>query len=171
MESTSPEVVKDIERHIEHKMSMSETVGFTEIGGTKYIAEVLNSVDRSTEKYILEELAKKDPKLSEEIRKSMFVFEDISKLSNQAIQTVLKQVDQTVITVALKGANDEVKKYIMSNLSKRLQEMINDDLEVMGPMKIRDVEEAQQKIVNTVRTLEESGEIIVSRGDGSDVLL
>jgi flagellar motor switch protein FliG len=101
----------------------------------------------------------------------MFVFEDITKLSNQAIQPVLKQVDQTDIAVALKGANDEVKGFIMSNLSKRLQEMITDDLEVMGPMKIRDVEEAQQKIVNTVRTLEESGEIIVSRGDGSDVLL
>ncbi|MPN63834.1 Flagellar motor switch protein FliG [bioreactor metagenome] len=101
----------------------------------------------------------------------MFVFEDITKLSNQAIQTVLKQVDQTDIAVALKGANDEVKGFIMSNLSKRLQEMITDDLEVMGPMKIRDVEEAQQKIVNVIRKLEDAGEIVISRGGGDDIIV
>jgi hypothetical protein len=99
----------------------------------------------------------------------MFVFEDIAKLSNQAIQRVLKEVQQSDIAVALKGANEEVKSVIMSNLSKRLQEMINDDLAVMGPMRVKDVEEAQQKIVNAVRALEENGEIIVSRGDASDV--
>lgn len=171
MESVIPEYIREVEMIFEQRLSKMGMADQTAVGGIDAVVKIINCVDRGTEKNILESLDMLDAELSENIKKSMFVFEDISKLSNQAIQTVLKQVDQTVITIALKGANEEVKKFIMSNLSKRLQEMITDDLEVMGPMKIRDVEEAQQKIVNTVRALEESGEIIVSRGDGSDVLL
>lgn len=171
MESVIPEYIREVEMIFEQRLAKMGMSDQTSVGGIDAVVKIINCVDRGTEKYILESLDMLDAELSENIKKSMFVFEDITKLSNQAIQTVLKQVDQTDIAVALKGANDEVKGFIMSNLSKRLQEMITDDLEVMGPMKIRDVEEAQQKIVNTVRTLEESGEIIVSRGDGSDVLL
>ncbi|MGI5935670.1 MAG: FliG C-terminal domain-containing protein, partial [Oscillospiraceae bacterium] len=143
----------------------------TSVGGLDAVVKIINCVDRGTEKNILESLDMIDAELAEDIRRSMFVFEDITRLSTQAIQRVLKEVDQQVISIALKGATEEVKNFIMSNLSKRLQEMIEDDLQVMGPMRLRDVEEAQQKIVNTVRSLEESGEIIVSRGDDSDVLI
>lgn len=171
MESVIPEYIREVEMVFEQRLAKLGMTDQTSVGGIDSVVKIINCVDRGTEKNILESLDMLDAELSENIKRNMFVFEDITKLSNQAIQTVLKQVDQTVITIALKGANDEVKGFIMGNLSKRLQEMILDDLEVMGPMKIRDVEEAQQKIVNTVRTLEESGEIIVSRGDGSDVLL
>jgi len=111
------------------------------------------------------------PSLAEEIRKHMFVFEDMIKLSPQSVQRVLKDVEQSDLIIALKGAGDDVKKFILSNVSKHQQEMILDDLEVMGPLKRRDVEDAQQKIVNVVRSLDDSGEIVISRGDGSDVVL
>jgi len=171
MESVIPEYIREVEMIFEQRLTKLGMTDQTTVGGIDAVVKIINCVDRGTEKYILETLDMLDAELSENIKRSMFVFEDITKLSNQAIQTVLKQVEQSDIAIALKGANEEVKGFIMSNLSKRLQEMITDDLEVMGPMKIRDVEEAQQKIVNTVRALEESGEIIVSRGDGSDVLL
>lgn len=171
MQSVIPEYIREIEVIFEQKLAKMGMVDQTAVGGIDAVVKIINCVDRGTEKYILESLDMLDAELSEDIKRSMFVFEDITKLSNQAIQTVLKQIDQSEITIALKGANEEVKSFIMNNLSKRLQEMIIDDLEVMGPVKIRDVENAQQKIVNMVRSLEESGEIIVSRGDGSDVLL
>jgi len=171
MESVIPEYIREVEMIFEQRLAKMGMTDQTAVGGIDAVVKIINCVDRGTEKYILESLDMLDAELSEEIKRCMFVFEDIAKLSNQAMQTVLKQVEQTDIAIALKGANEEVKGFIMSNLSKRLQEMIKDDLEVMGPMKMREVEEAQQKIVNTVRMLEESGEIIVSRGDGSDVLL
>ncbi len=171
MESVIPEYIREVEAVFEQRLSRMGMTDQTAVGGIDAVVKIINCVDRGTEKYILERLDTTDADLSETIKQSMFVFEDIAKLSNQAIQVVLKQVDQGDIAVALKGANEEVKSVIMRNLSKRLQEMIEDDLQVMGPMKIRDVELAQQKIANTVRALEESGEIIVSRGDESDVLL
>lgn len=171
MESVIPEYIREVETVLEQRLAKMGMSDQTAVGGLDSVVKIINCVDRGTEKYILESLDMLDAELSENIKRNMFVFEDITKLSNQAIQTVLKQVEQSDIAIALKGANEEVKSLILSNLSKRLQEMILDDLEVMGPMKMRDVEEAQQKIVNTVRSLEESGEIIVSRGDGSDVLL
>ncbi|MPM38151.1 Flagellar motor switch protein FliG [bioreactor metagenome] len=171
MESVIPEYIREVEMIFEQRLAKMGMSDQTSVGGIEAVVNIINNVDRGTEKFILETLDMLDAELSESIKRSMFVFEDITKLSNQAIQTVLKQVEQSDIAIALKGATDEVKNFIMSNLSKRLQEMIKDDLDVMGPMKMRDVEDAQQKIVNAVRTLEESGEIIVSRGDGSDVLL
>jgi flagellar motor switch protein FliG len=171
MESVIPEYIREAEMILEQRLAKMGMSDQTTVGGLDAVVKIINSVDRGTEKNILESLDIIDPELSENIKRSMFVFEDIAKLSNQAIQRVLKDVEQSDIAIALKGANEEVKSAIMSNLSKRLQEMILDDLEVMGPMKIRDVESAQQKIVNSVRSLEESGEIIVSRGDGSDVLI
>ena len=171
MESVIPEYIREVENVLEQRLAKMGMSDQTAVGGLDSVVKIINCVDRGTEKFILESLDMLDAELSENIKRNMFVFEDITKLSNQAVQTVLKQVEQSDIAIALKGSSQEVKSLILSNLSKRLQEMILDDLEVMGPMKMRDVEEAQQKIVNTVRSLEESGEIIVSRGDGSDVLL
>jgi flagellar motor switch protein FliG len=119
--TASPEIVKDIERLIERKMQMSETGEFTEIGGTKYIAEVLNSVDRGTEKYIMDELSKKDPKLSEEIRNSMFVFEDIANLEPIYIQRFLQDVNTNDLLIALKGASKEVVDIFYQNMSMRMR--------------------------------------------------
>jgi flagellar motor switch protein FliG len=171
MESVIPEYIREAEMILEQRLAKMGMSDQTAVGGIDAVVKIINSVDRGTEKSILESLDILDPELSENIKKSMFVFEDIAKLSNQAIQRVLKDVQQSDIAIALKGANEEVKNAIMNNLSKRMQEMILDDLSVMGPMRVKDVEEAQQRIVNTVRALEESGEIIVSRGDDSDVLI
>ena len=171
MESVIPEYIREAEMILEQRLAKMGMSDQTTVGGLDAVVKIINSVDRGTEKNILESLDIIDPDLSENIKKSMFVFEDIAKLSNQAIQRVLKDVQQSDIAIALKGANDEVRNVIMQNLSKRLQEMILDDLQVMGPMRVKDVEEAQQKIVNAVRALEENGEIIVSRGDSSDVLI
>lgn len=171
MESVIPEYIREAEMVLEQRLAQMGLSDQTAVGGIGSVVKIINNVDRGTEKNILESLDMLDAELAEDIRTNLFVFEDITKLSNQAIQTVLKQVDQTDITIALKGATEDVKSFIMSNISKRLQEMITDDLAVMGPMKIRDVEEAQQRIVNTVRTLEQNGEIIVMRGDGTDVLI
>lgn len=171
MESVIPEYIREAEMVLEQRLAQMGLSDQTAVGGIGAVVKIINNVDRGTEKNILESLDMLDAELAEDIRTNLFVFEDITKLSNQAIQTVLKQVDQTDITIALKGATEDVKSFIMSNISKRLQEMITDDLAVMGPMKIRDVEEAQQRIVNTVRTLEQNGEIIVMRGDGTDVLI
>ena len=171
MESVIPEYIREAEMILEQRLAKMGMSDQTAVGGLDAVVKIINSVDRGTEKNILESLDILDPELSENIKKSMFVFEDITKLSNQAIQRVLKDVQQSDIAIALKGANEEVKGAIMGNLSKRLQEMIADDLSVMGPMRVKDVEDAQQRIVNAVRALEENGEIIISRGDDSDVLI
>ena len=171
MESVIPEYIREAEMILEQRLAKMGMSDQTAVGGLDAVVKIINSVDRGTEKNILESLDILDPELSENIKKNMFVFEDIAKLSNQAIQRVLKDVQQSDIAIALKGANEEVKGAIMNNLSKRLQEMIIDDLSVMGPMRVKDVEDAQQRVVNTVRALEENGEIIVSRGDDSDVLI
>ena len=171
MGSTSPEYVKEAERVLERKVS---SMGFTDqiaVGGIDSIVEIVNSLDRGTEKQVLEGLDMYDSELAEEIRKRLFVFEDIAKLSNQAIQRVLKEINNTDLAIALKLSTEEVSKAIFSNISKRLQDMLKDDMEVMGPVRVRDVEEAQQKIVNIVRKLEDDGEIIVSRGEGDDLIV
>jgi flagellar motor switch protein FliG len=170
MESVVPEFIREAETVFEQKLDQMGSADQTTVGGLGSVVEMINCVDRGTERNILETLDMTDVDLADAIRKNMFVFEDIIKLSPQAMQRVLKDVDQNDLTIALKGANQEVKSFILSNLSKRQQEMITDDLEVLGPLKLRDVEEAQQKIVNVVRMLDDSGEIIVSRGD-NDVIV
>ncbi|HBR32911.1 MAG TPA: flagellar motor switch protein FliG, partial [Clostridiales bacterium] len=150
MESTSPEVVKDVEKLIEHKMSMNETTGITEIGGAKYIAEVLNSVDRSTEKYILEELSKKDPKLCEEIRNCMFVFEDIATLDPIYIQRFLQDVNTGDLLIALKGLSKDVTDRIYENMSLRMKETMEEESKYLRGVRLSDVEEKQQKLVALV---------------------
>lgn len=171
MESVIPEFIREAESVFEQKMEQMGSTDQTKVGGLNSVVEMINCVDRGTERNILETLDMTDVDLADAIRKNLFIFEDIVKLSPQAMQRVLKDVDQQQLTVALKGANPEVKNFILSNLSKRQQEMILDDLEVLGPVKLRDVEEAQQKIVNVVRLLDDNGEIIVSRGDGNDVVV
>ncbi|MCL2387517.1 MAG: flagellar motor switch protein FliG [Defluviitaleaceae bacterium] len=171
MEGTSPEVIKEVEKVFEKKLSALMTEDYTQAGGIDAIVEILNAVDRSTEKHIIETLEVEDIELAEEIRRRMFVFEDILMLSNRDIQQVLKEVDQKELGIALKGCSEELKAHIFSNLSKRLAAMIQEDMDYMGPIRRSDMEESQQKIVNIVRRLQESGEIIVARGGGDDVVL
>lgn len=171
MGSTSPEFVKEAERILERKITSMGIMNQIAVGGIDAIVGIINSLDRGSEKKILESLDMQDSELAEEIRKRLFVFEDIAKLNNNAIQRVLKEISNQDLAIALKMATEDVSKVIFSNISKRLQDMIKDDMEVMGPVRVRDVEEAQQRIVNVVRTLEDSGEIVVSRGEGDDMIV
>lgn len=171
MDRTSPEVIKEVERILEKNLSSLVTEDFTAAGGVQAIVNILNTVDRGTEKYIMETLEIEDTDLAEEIRKRMFVFEDILTLDNRSIQRFLREVDNNLLAVALKGATEEVQKVIYSNMSKRLAEMIREDIEYMGPVRLKDVEEAQQKIVNIIRKLEDAGEIIISRGGGDEIIV
>ncbi len=171
MDRTSPEVIKEVERILEKNLSSLVTEDFTAAGGVQAIVNILNSVDRGTEKYIMETLEIEDTDLAEEIRKRMFVFEDILTLDNRSIQRFLRDVENNQLAVALKGATEEVQKVIFSNMSKRLAEMIREDIEFMGPVRLKDVEEAQQKIVNIIRKLEDAGEIVISRGGGDEIIV
>lgn len=171
MDRTSPEIIKEVERVLEKKLSSLVTEDYTATGGLQAIVDVLNSVDRGTEKFIMETLEIEDADLAEEIRKRMFVFEDILQLDNRAIQRFLREVDNNQLALALKGATEEVQNLIYNNMSKRLTEMIKEDIEFMGPVRLKDVEEAQQKIVNVIRKLEDAGEIIISRGGGDEIVV
>jgi flagellar motor switch protein FliG len=171
MDRTSPEVIKEVERILEKNLSSLVTEDFTAAGGVQAIVNILNTVDRGTEKYIMETLEIEDTDLAEEIRKRMFVFEDILTLDNRSIQRFLRDVENNQLAIALKGATEEVQKVIYSNMSKRLAEMIREDIEYMGPVRLKDVEEAQQKIVNIIRKLEDAGEIVISRGGGDEIIV
>lgn len=164
MDRTSPEIVKEVERTLEKKFSSVLTVDFTEIGGVKHIAEVLNSVDRGTEKHILEELSVKDPKLTDEIRRRMFVFEDIITLDSISIQRFLSEADSRDLLIALKGASEEVASVFYSNMSSRMSESIKEDLQYLRGVRLTDVDEAQQRLVSLIRKLEDSGDIYITRG-------
>ena len=171
MDRTSPEVIKEVERVLESKLSSLVNQDYTIIGGVDAVVEILNAVDRGTEKHIMESLEIEEPELADEIRKKMFVFEDILLLDDRAIQRVLRDVANDDLTIALKSTNEQVQNAIFSNMSKRLAVMIKEDMEFMGPVRMKDVEEAQQKIVNIIRKLEDAGEIIVSRGGGDDIVV
>ena len=171
MDRASPEVISQIEREFEKRLSTLVSEDYTSIGGIDSIVEIINQVDRTTEKNIMENLEIEDPELAEVIKKRMFVFEDITTLDNKSIQRVLREVDNHQLAVALKGAGEEVKNVIMANVSKRLGAMIEEDLEYMGPKRVKEVEDAQQKIVNVIRRLEDAGEIVISRGAGDEVVV
>lgn len=171
MDRTSPDVIKDVEDILERKLSSLVTQDYTIVGGVDAIVQILNSVDRSTEKHIMETLEIEDAELAEEIRKKMFVFEDILALDDRSIQRVLREVDNNDLGIALKGSGEEVQNVIFNNLSKRLATMIKEEMEYMGPVRLKDVEEAQQKIVNIIRKLEDSGEIVISRGGGDEIIV
>ena len=171
MDRTSPDVIQDVERVLETQLSSLVNQDYTVIGGVDAVVEILNTVDRGTEKHIMETLEIEDPELADEIRKKMFVFEDILLLDDRAIQRVLRDVDNSDLAIALKGSTEQVQNAIFNNLSKRLAAMIQEDMEFMGPVRMKDVEEAQQKIVNIIRKLEDSAEIIISRGGGDEIVV
>lgn len=171
MDRTSPDVIKEVENVLERKLASVANQDYTIVGGVDTIVGILNTVDRGTEKHIMESLEIEEPELADEIRKKMFVFEDILLLDDRAIQRVLRDVDNNDLEVALKGSNEEVKGVILKNLSKRLAAMIEEDIEFMGPVRMKDVEEAQQKIVAIIRKLEDAAEIVISRGGGDEVIV
>lgn len=171
MDRTSPDVIKEVEKVLEQKLASLVNQDYTIVGGVDSIVDILNTVDRGTEKHIMESLEIEDTELADEIRKKMFVFEDILSLDDRSIQRVLREVDNNELAVALKGSNEEVQNLIFSNLSKRLATMIREDMDFMGPVRMKDVEEAQQKIVNIIRKLEDSAEIIISRGGGDEIVV
>ncbi len=171
MDRTSPDVIKEVEKVLESKVASLVNQDYTVIGGVDAVVEILNTVDRGTEKHIMETLEIEEPELADEIRKKMFVFEDILLLDDRAIQRVLRDVDNGDLAIALKGSNEEVQNAIFNNMSKRLSAMIKEDMEFMGPVRMKDVEEAQQKIVNIIRKLEDSAEIVISRGGGDEIIV
>ena len=171
MDRTSPDVIKEVERVLERKLASLLNQDYTIVGGVDAIVDILNTVDRGPEKHIMESLEIEQPELADEIRKKMFVFEDILLLDDRAIQRVLRDVDNNDLGIALKGANEEVQNVIFKNLSKRLSAMIKEDMEFMGPVRMKDVEEAQQKIVGIIRKLEDSAEIVISRGGGDEIIV
>jgi len=170
MDRTSPDVLKDVERILERKLSAMVTQDFTSAGGVDSIVEILNRVDRSTERTIMENLEVQNPELAEEIKRRMFVFEDIVLLDDRSLQLVLREIESKDLALALKASSNEVAGKIYKNMSKRAADMLREEIEYMGPVRIRDVEEAQQKIVNVIRRLEESGEIVVARGKGDEII-
>lgn len=171
MDRTSPDVIKEVERVLERKLASLVNQDFTIVGGVDAIVEILNNVDRGTERHIMENLEIEEPELADEIRRKMFVFEDILALDDRTIQRVLRDVQNDDLAIALKGANEEVQNAIFNNLSKRLAAMIREDMDFMGPVRMKDVEETQQKIVNVIRKLEDSGEIVIARGGGDELIV
>jgi flagellar motor switch protein FliG len=172
MEQTNPEVISEVERALESRLSSMLSQNFMAIGGVATVAEMLNLTDRTTEKYIMEGLDEDDPQLVEEIRRLMFVFEDINLVDDKGIQAVLKEVENDQLALALKTASEELRDKIFRNMSERAATMIGEDMEFMGPVRVSDVEAAQQKIVDVVRRLEDSGEIIISgRGGDKDLIV
>lgn len=171
MDTTSPEVIKEIESVLERKLSSIAPQELTNAGGIKSVVEIINRVDRGTEKTIMESLEIQDPELAEEIKKLMFVFEDIVMIDDRSVQRVLREVDSQDLSLALKGSSAEVAQKIFTNMSARAAEMLKEDMEFMGPVRLRDVEEAQQRVVNSIRRLEETGEIVIARGGGDEIVV
>ncbi len=167
----SPDYIREAERVLERKFT---SIGYTAnvaMGGIDTIVEILNYVDRSTETYILHTIEMDDPELAEEIHNKLFVFEDVMKLPDQSMQKVLKEVDNDTLTIALKGASEDIVAKVYANISKRLQETIKENMEYLGPLRVKDVENAKQNIVNVVRRLEDNGIIEVARGGRDDELI
>ena len=171
MDRTSPEVLREVERVLEKKLSTLSSEDYTAAGGVDSIVEILNLVDRSSEKAIIETLEEDDPELAEEIKKRMFVFEDIVMLDDRAIQKVLREVDTQELAKALKSVDTEVQDKIFRNMSKRAASMLKEDMEYMGPVRLKDVEESQQKIVSVIRRLEDSGEIVIARSSDDEMVV
>ena len=170
MDRASPDTIKAIEGILETKFASVFSMDLAQIGGVDYIADIMNNMDRANEKYIFDELGKKDIRLADDIRRRMFVFEDITILDNASIQKFLREVDQHDLVFALKGANQEVADVIFANMSSRMAETIQSDLEITFNVRVRDVEEAQQRIVAVIRRLEDEGELVISKGGKDDII-
>lgn len=171
MEQTSPDVIAEVEKALESRLSTIVSQKFEKAGGIEAVAEMLNLTDRSTEKGILEALEDEDPDLVESIRRLMFVFEDIMLVNDKGIQNVLKEVENETLALALKTASNELKDKIFKNMSERAVTLIKEDMQYMGPVRVSDVEAAQQKIVDVVRRLEDAGEIIIAGRGGEEELV
>jgi flagellar motor switch protein FliG len=171
MESTSPDVISQVESVLEQKLSSTVVQDYTQAGGIEAVVNMLNNVDRSTERVILDTLEIQDPELAEEIKKRMFVFEDIVVLDDRSIQRVIRDVENNDLMLALKVANEEVRSVVFRNMSKRMADTFKEEMEYMGPVRLRDVEEAQTRIVGIIRRLEEAGEIIIARGGGDEIIV
>ncbi len=171
LDSVSPDFINIVEKVLERKFSAVVSFDMTKIGGVNYVADIINHSDRSTEKYIFDELGKTDPELSENIRKLMFVFDDITMLDDMSIQRVLREVDRQDLAIAIKGSSEDVKNLLLSNISSRVKDGILEDIQYLRNVRLKDVEEAQQKIVGIIRRLEEEGEIVISRGGEEDVII
>lgn len=170
LDRASPEMIHIVEQTLEKRFSTIISADQVEVGGAPYIADIMNHTDRSTEKYIFDELGEKDPVLADEIRKLMFVFEDIVNLDSMAIQRFIREVDTKDLAVALKATNEDVKTAIFQNMSSRVRESIQDDIQYLHNVRLRDVEEAQQKIVAIIRQLEEAGEIVIAKGGEDEII-
>lgn len=171
MDRTNPEVLREVERILESKFSSVVTADFSMAGGVESLAEILNRSDRTTEKAILDSLEMKDPEVAEQVRELMFVFEDLVQLDDRAVQRILREVETKDLALSLKGSNEAVKEKILRNMSERAAAMLADDMEYMGPVRARDVQEKQTYIVGVIRALESAGEIQVSRGTEEDELI
>ena len=171
MDRTSPEIVRYVEQELEKKFNSIVSVDFTEIGGINYVADVMNNMDRGNEKYIFDELNKKDARLSDEIRMRMFVFEDIVTMDSMSIQRFLREIDSKDLVYAIKGSNKDVADVLFSNMSTKMGETIRSELEYTHNVRMRDVEEAQQRIVSVIRRLEEEGELIIAKGGKDDIIV
>jgi flagellar motor switch protein FliG len=168
MDRTNPEVLREVERIMENKFSSVVTADFSMAGGVESLAEIINRSDRTTEKAILDSLEMKDPEIAEQVRELMFVFEDIIHLDDRSIQRVLREVDTKDLALSLKGSNQEVQDKIFKNMSERAATILRDDMDYMGPVRAKDVQEKQTYIVGIIRALESAGEIVVSRGTEED---
>ncbi|MCB9848431.1 MAG: flagellar motor switch protein FliG [Phycisphaeraceae bacterium] len=172
MEQTNPEVIRQVEEGLESRLSSMLMQSMEKAGGIETVAEVLNLADRATEKAIMEGLESEDPDLVEQIRRLMFVFEDVLLVNDKGIQSVLKEVDNDELALALKTASEPLKDKMFGNMSERAVQLIKEEMEFMGPVRVSDVEAAQQRIVDIVRRLEESGEIIIAgRGGESEMIV
>lgn len=172
MDRTSPEILKEVEKVLERKLANVVSHDYTSAGGLESVVDVLNRVDRTTEKTIMDTLELQDPELAEEIKKRMFLFDDLVYLDNRSMQRMLREVDMSKdLPVALKMTSEEVKRKVFTNISKRAGETLEEAMDYLGPVRLRDVEEAQQRILDVIRRLEDAGEIIMARGGGDDVIV
>ena len=165
-----PDIIDDIEKVMERKFMSSASASFTKTEGVDVLVDILNSVERSTEKLIFEVLGEQDEKLADEVRKRMFVFEDIATLGSKEIQRFLGDVDTSELAIALKVATEDLKQLILSNMSKRAGDVLREEMDLMGPVRLSEVEKAQQSIVNIIRRLDEKGEIMI-RKSGEDEII
>ncbi len=171
MEQTNPEVIREVEKGLESRLASMLTQSMEKAGGVPTVAEILNLADRTSEKAIMEGLEAEDPDLVEEIRRLMFVFEDVKMVDDKGIQAVMREVDNSELALALKTASEDLKAKIFNNMSERAAALIKEDMEFMGPVRVSDVEGAQQRIVDVVRRLEEAGEIIIAGRGGQEELV
>jgi len=171
MENTNPEVIREVEQGLELRLSGIVSQTFQKVGGVESVAEMLNLAERATEKAILEAIEAQDPDLVDQIRRLMFVFEDILLVNDKGIQQVLKEIENETLALALKTASDELRDKVFRNMSERASTLIKEDMEYMGPVRVSDVEAAQQKIVDVVRRLEDAGEVIISGRGGEKEMI